>query len=210
MIRAEALPEYYRRFLWISIASAAAISWCIFDAQVTYPKKLAIAETYESFPQTEEGKRQWQQTAIEKGWSATIPTKSSAEVTSLIANQYILSGVAFLIGLVMFLKWYLPRGSWIEGSDKLVRNSFGSEFELDHLTGLDKRRWSEKGIAVLHFNTDGRNKRFVIDDFKYQREETGKILKYAEEKILSLTEPKNNGNSDSSTESGSETEPAEL
>ncbi len=86
----------------------------------------------------------------------------------------------------MFFKWYLPRGSWIEGTDDEIRDSRGRTFSLNSLVEIDRHRWEEKGIAVLRFNHEGRKQKFILDDFKYQREAAGKILELAERKLESL------------------------
>ena len=186
MIRAEVDLSFFRRFLWITIACLVGTGWCLFDAQVTYPRKLKIAQSYESFPQTAEGTRQWEQEAKNKGWMPDAPEKSSGELEVSILNQYIFIAVCLSVGLVMFFKWYLPRGSWIEGTDSEIRDSRGRTFSLNSLVEIDRHRWEEKGIAVLRFNHEGRKQKFILDDFKYQREAAGKILELAERKLESL------------------------
>ena len=88
----------------------------------------------------------------------------------------------------MFLKWLLPRGSWIEGNKEEIRNSRGQNYSLDSLVGIDRRRWEQKGIAVLHFLDGNKTQKFVLDDFKYNREAIGDILKLAEERLEELIE----------------------
>ncbi|MAI69986.1 MAG: hypothetical protein CMM01_16605 [Rhodopirellula sp.] len=186
MIRAEVELSFFRRFLWIAIACLAGTGWCLLDAQVTYPRKREIAQSYESFPQTAEGIQQWEKEAEKNGWIPDAPEKSSRELEVSILNQYILMAASISVGLVMFFKWYLPRGSWIEGTEDEIRDSSGRTFALTSLVEIDRHRWEEKGIAVLRFNHEGRNQKFVLDDFKYQREATGKILEQAEKKLESL------------------------
>ena len=186
MIRAETEPSFFRRFLWIAIACVAGTGWCLMDALVTYPRKLEIATVFESYPQTEDGKQGWEAEASERDWLATPPDKSTQELEALILNQYILMAGCVVVGLIMFLKWFLPRGSWIEGDENEVRSSRGKSHQLQSLVGIDRRKWESKGIAVLHFSHDGARAKFILDDFKYNREATGKILKLAEGKLQSL------------------------
>ena len=188
MIRADAELSFFRRFLWIAIACVIGTGWCLLDALVTYPRKLEIAEVYESYSQTDEDAQQWEEEATLRGWSVNPPDKTTHELEALIVNQYILMAGCIIVGIIMFAKWHLPRGTWIEGDEKEIRDSQGKQLSLDRLVGIDKRRWQQKGIAVLHFNQDGRKQRFTLDDFKYNREATGKILEYAEAKLKSIIE----------------------
>jgi len=186
MIRADVQMSYFRKFLWIAIACVAGIGWCAFDAWVTYPKKMEIAKAFESLPDTDEGLEQWTQLAEKNGWSPQVPSKSSQEVQGLVNNQYLMILCLTVVGMFMFLKWYLPRGSWIEGDENHFQNSRGKRVDLDSLVSIDTTRWEEKGIAVLRFNAGWRSRKFVLDDFKYDEEATGKLLEIAKQKILEL------------------------
>ncbi len=188
MIRAEVDLSFFRRFLWIAIGCVLGTAWCLLDAWVTYPRKLVIAESYESFPQTDAGLEQWQAVSEKNGWLAEPPEKTASELRALILNQYILMTGCIVVGIIMFLKWLLPRGSWIEGNKEEIRNSRGQNYSLDSLVGIDRRRWEQKGIAVLHFLDGNKTQKFVLDDFKYNREAIGDILKLAEERLEELIE----------------------
>ncbi|MCH1495587.1 MAG: hypothetical protein L7U72_10165 [Rubripirellula sp.] len=188
MIRADVELTFFRRFLWIAIACVIGTGWCLLDALVTYPRKLEISQVYESFPQTTAGTEQWEEEAQKRGWLAEAPEKSAHELEALILNQYILMAGCVVVGFVMFLKWYLPRGSWIEGDEETIRDSHGKEHLLAQLVGIDKRRWEQKGIAVLHFRDKDRTSKFILDDFKYNRENMGKILSFAEAKLQTIIE----------------------
>ena len=188
MIRADVDLSFFRRFLWIAIACVIGTGWCLLDALVTYPRKLEISQVYESFPQTTAGAEQWEDEAQKRGWLPEAPEKSAHELEAMILNQYILMAGCVVVGFVMFTKWYLPRGSWIEGDEETIRDSHGKEHLLVHLVGIDKRRWEQKGIAVLHFRDKDRTSKFVLDDFKYHRENMGKILSFAEAKLQTIIE----------------------
>ena len=188
MIRAEADTSFFRRFLWIAMACALGIAWCLFDALVTYPKKLQIALLYESYPQTEEGLQAWDSDASSRGWLTDAPEKTAHEIEALILNQYILMGGCIILGLLMLWKWYRPRGSWIECHENLIRDSYGRSVSLDSIVGIDRRRWEQKGIAVLHFLKDGKPSKFILDDFKYKREPMGEIMECAENQLQALIE----------------------
>jgi cell division protein FtsL len=186
MLRADVQTSFFRRFLWIAIACVVGIAWCVFDAQVTYPKKQVIAEAYESLADTEDRDAEWTQLAEQNGWSTDKPSKSSAEVQAQIFNQYIMIAICGVVGCLMLLKWYLPRGSWIEGNETQFTDSRGRRVVLDELEGMDLSRWEEKGIAVLRFSGDQGASKFVLDDFKYDQEVTDQLLEIAKEKLHTL------------------------
>ncbi|MDG2220279.1 MAG: hypothetical protein P8L85_02805 [Rubripirellula sp.] len=186
MLRADVQTSFFRRFLWIAIASVLGIAWCAFDAKVTYPKKKVIAEAYESLSDSEEREAEWTKLAEQNGWSADKPSKSSAEIDGQIINQYIMIVICVVVGCLMLLKWYLPRGSWIEGDETQFNNSSGKTVFLDEIEGMDVSRWEEKGIAVLRFSGGRGARKFVLDDFKYDQEATDKLLEIAKEKLYAL------------------------
>ena len=84
MIRAEVDLSFFRRFLWIAIGCVLGTAWCLLDAWVTYPRKLVIAESYESFPQTDAGLEQWQAVSEKNGWLAEPPEKTASELRALM------------------------------------------------------------------------------------------------------------------------------
>jgi hypothetical protein len=52
------------------------------------------------------------------------------------------------------------------------------------VTGVGKKRWESKGIAVVRYALDGRKGEFIVDDYKFDTEPTRKILGEIEEKLL--------------------------
>jgi hypothetical protein len=54
---------------------------------------------------------------------------------------------------------------------------------FDQVESLEKRQWRNKGIAKLRYNDGGKKRTFVIDDFKFKRETTDKILAELENRI---------------------------
>uniref|UniRef100_UPI00389A29B9 hypothetical protein n=1 Tax=Stieleria sedimenti TaxID=2976331 RepID=UPI00389A29B9 len=54
---------------------------------------------------------------------------------------------------------------------------------IDAITKIDKRKWDAKGIAKIHYEVDGKKMKFVMDDFKYEREPMGQLMKFAEAQL---------------------------
>jgi hypothetical protein len=55
--------------------------------------------------------------------------------------------------------------------------------DFENVTLLNKRRWAKKGIAKAYYNQDGVAKIFTFDDFKFEREPIGKMLRRLEESL---------------------------
>ena len=75
------------------------------------------------------------------------------------------------------------RNRWIEASPSGITSSWGQRFDWADVLEVDKRLWKKKGIAKVYYQDGDRRRRFVIDDFKFHREPTGKILSALEARI---------------------------
>jgi hypothetical protein len=203
MIRAPYDPKYFRRFLWITLACVAYSAWCCYDAWVAYPAKGKIAVAYESAkaefdkvnppatkkdefalgptPQEAKWARTWRELAKKNGLPETPPEKTAKEIREDIGKQYFMMVLCGLVGLPSLLKWFRGRGTWVEGNEELIRNSRGQEFRIADITKIDKTKWEDKGIAKIYYQGENKRKgKFVMDDFKYQREPMSKIMAYAQ------------------------------
>lgn len=179
MIRADVHKPFFRKFLWVALGCTAFAGWCLYDGLVAYPKKLTIAEAYESLP--EAGRREaWKDMAEQKGWPTITPPKSAEDVRHDIGSQFMMAVLCGLFGIPALLKWMSGQGTWIEGDEQIIRNSKGQEVPIDAIKRIDKRKWDAKGIAKIHYEVDGRKMKFVMDDFKYDREPMGQLMRYAE------------------------------
>ena len=91
-----------------------------------------------------------------------------------------MAGLCALIGIPALLKWYLAKGTWVEGDETTIRSSKGKEVAIGQITKINKRKWEEKGLATIYYSDNGKSKKFVMDDFKYDREPMGQLMRYAE------------------------------
>ncbi len=60
----------------------------------------------------------------------------------------------------------------------------GVRIPFDAITGLGKKKWEGKGFATVLYKIDGRKGRFLLDDYKFDRDATHQILAEIEERIL--------------------------
>jgi hypothetical protein len=182
MIRAEVHQPFFRKFLYVFLGCIAFAGWCLYDGLVAYPKKLTQAEAYQALP--DDGRQDaWRELAAEKGWPTLTPSKSPEEIRHDIGSQFMMAVLCGLLGIPALMMFMSGQGTWLEGDATVIRNSKGQEVPVDAITQIDKRKWEAKGIAKLYYQVDGKTKKFVMDDFKYQREPMGQLMRYAEAQL---------------------------
>ncbi|TWT93782.1 hypothetical protein [Stieleria varia] len=179
MIRAEVDHGYFRKFLFVFLGCMAFAGWCLYDALIKYPRALEIAEAYEKIDESVR-REQWPILTKEKGWPKATPQKSAEKISQGIGQQYFMLIICLAMGIPAVLKWMSGQGTWVEGDEATIRNSHGKTVPIDSITKIDKRKWSEKGIAKIHFQDGSSKKTFVMDDFKYERAAMSQIMAMAE------------------------------
>ncbi len=181
-IRADYTPGYFRRFILIAIACFAFTAWCFYDALVKYPAQLKQSEIYWELDQ-ETRYDKWREITREKRWSSATPDQPD-EIRHKIDSQYFYAAISVLIGLPCLIKWFRARGTWVEADKKGLRASWGPALQFEQMQSIDKTKWSNKGIAKIRYGEDGgRNRTFVLDDFKYDRQSMGEIIRRVEENL---------------------------
>ena len=179
MIRANVDQKYFRKFLWVFLGCTAFAAYCLYDGLVAYPKKLTIAEAYEKLP--ESGRRDaWKELAAKEGWPTITPAKTAEEIRHDITGQFVMILFCGLIGIPTLLKFMSGQGTWVEGDETVIRNSRGQEVPIETITRINKDKWESKGIAKIYYEVEGKKKKFIMDDFKYDRKPMGELLRFAE------------------------------
>ncbi|MDM4016655.1 hypothetical protein [Roseiconus lacunae] len=179
MIRANVHQPFFRKFLFVFLGCLAFGAYCLYDGLVAYPKKLTMAAAYEELP--EEGRQEaWQALATEKGWPTRTPANSAEEMQHKIGTQFMMAILCGLFAIPALMMFMSGQGTWVEGDETVIRNSKGKEVPVDAITQIDKRKWADKGIAKIYYDVDGKKQKFVMDDFKYEREPMGEIMMFAE------------------------------
>lgn len=158
--------------------------YCLYDGFIAYPLEQERGLAFDKL--SAEGRQNdWDEFATAKGWSTSPPTepKSEEDFRTKVYMQYAMAVLTAAIGLPMLLLALKSRGNWIESSDTGITTSWGESFNFDQILQVDKRRWRNKGIAKLTYLAGDRNRRFVIDDFKYERPTMDQILYDLEQRI---------------------------
>jgi hypothetical protein len=195
-IRAEFQSSYLLRYALLGGAFLFMSLYFAYDGFIGYPGKLPMAEAYDEIRELEPAKRveEWEKIAKERGWPDDVPKKSVEEIRSDIIGQYVYGVITFLIALPAVLYLIRSRGSWVEGTDEGLTTSWGQSLRFADVIQLNKKRWADKGVAKATYKQGNSTKTFVFDDFKYERDKLGKILRtlestLAREKIVAgLTE----------------------
>jgi hypothetical protein len=158
--------------------------WSLYDGAIKYPhaqeRALAFEQLYD-----ENRADDWAVYASERGWSAAIPEQSKTEdaYKASIFMQYAQFVVAGLVGIWLISLPIRARGRWIEANDTGITSSWGQSLKFEDVTNLEKRQWRGKGIAKVAYMENGRKRRFVIDDYKFDRHNTDAILYELEQRI---------------------------
>lgn len=184
VIRAENDPRFSRRFLFMGIAAIGFALWSAYDGAIKYPHAQERAIEFERLF-AEDKADQWEAFATERGWSTSIPkqSKTDDEFRGSIWMQWAQFIVAGLIGLWLVSIPLRARGRWIESSDTGITSSWGQSLNFSDVVNLEKRQWRSKGIAKVTYLDNGQKRRFVIDDYKFDRYKTDAILYELEQRI---------------------------
>jgi hypothetical protein len=176
--------RYSRRFIIMGIVILGFALWSLYDGAVKYPREQARALEYERLAM-EERTSEWDEIADEKGWSTAVPgaPKEEQEHIDSVKMQYAMAILAGAIGLPMLLVALRSRSQWIEGTSSGLTSSWGERLNFDQIIQLDKKQWRKKGIAKLTYLDGDRKRRFVLDDYKFERHSMDAILYEIEQRI---------------------------
>ncbi len=179
-MRANFQSSYLRRYMIVTAVFLGAALWFGYDGVIGYPKQLQKAKAYEQLDQkSSDFEDEWKAVTAENGWSTDFP-KDSHEIESDIVGQYFYSAIGWLIGLPFLFLVIKSRNAWVERTPDGVKASNGQTMAYSDVTQLDKSKWAKKGIAKAHYRVDGMSRVFVFDDFKFDREPIGQMLKELE------------------------------
>ena len=186
-IKSTARRSYILKFLLIGLAALAFGLWNFTDAMFTYPAKRPHTDAYIEMqgPLNENGDAMISDGDLQEAWQAyaesndlplTAPDTHD-HLDFLITSNYFIGGVFSLLGLWCLATGLPAIGKWIELRDGKLSTKGGSEIALENITAIDKARWEKKGIAKISAtNADGKVQTLIIDDLKFERESTDKIM----------------------------------
>lgn len=183
-LRANFQSSYLWRYLIMAIAGLFMSGWFAFDGLVTYPKRLSYAQAFEKIKSEATGQvevaKRWQELAGTNKWPSEQPEKTSAAIRNDIYGQYIFGVLSLFLGVPAAWFYFKSRRRWVEATDDGLKTSWGQHVRFADVTLLNKKRWESKGIARAFYTQGGKKQVFVFDDFKYDREPLGQLLRKLE------------------------------
>lgn len=212
-LRAENNPKFYSRFKWLGLGAIGFMLYCLYDGGVNYPNQQVRAEALielaeeqlpaekkeelahaghgkkdmyvklkKQVPDFPELKAAYESKAEAEGWPADPPAKLREEGD--ILGQYVMAGLAALGAVWFLLTVFRTSGRWFELNEGGVTSRWGETFTLDQVTAIDKKQWRDKGIARLRYkDAKGRAKTFVVDNYKYHKKTTDRIMYQIEQHV---------------------------
>ena len=163
--------EWKQRILIMALALGGLGCWFLYDGLVAYPKNNVKAEIYLPLREklgkdTPELEAAWAEIRKERNWNDKTPKKIYDEGD--LQTQVVLGIITLLAsaGILFYFYRSLPKTTRLE--DGVIILPDGRRIELTKVRALSKKRWDNKGIADLAYESaPGKTTRFILDDYKY-------------------------------------------
>jgi len=165
--RAEISSSYQVR---LAIMAGMFIFWflyCMYDGYSVYPRQRIIAQEYAEF-KAQDKTGQWNAYARSRGWPSDTegdPGKAHSDMN--IYTQYIMGYGVLPFAAIFSVSLFRSFGRWIAMDDNALTTSWGKRIDLDAITSLNEKRWRSKGIAVVQYEDQGKQRKLVLDNFHY-------------------------------------------
>jgi len=170
---------WIRRQTIIGAVALAVGCWFFYDGAVTYPKSNERFRAYTKFVQ-EGNETAWPTYAKEHHWNERPPEKEYR-----ITDQWVLGTAAVLGSMAAFGLLLASLKRTVSSDGETVTASNGSRVPIRAIRSTDRRKWQSKGIAYAHYDSNGKQARLKLDDFKYAGAED--ILKEVEADLATRT-----------------------
>jgi hypothetical protein len=171
----------------MGLAAVGFALWFLYDGAITYPNQRQRALAYHELETESQGedpvvfRDRWHELANKNGWPTAYPGEPKTEGD--ITMQFVMAGIVGVVALALLSIPLRARGRWIEAGESGISSSWGESFNYDQVLELNKRQWRSKGIAKVTYHDGRRKRRFVIDDYKFDRYSTDAILYELEQNI---------------------------
>lgn len=184
-MRAEFQKSYLTRYLLLATVCLGMSAWFAYDGFIGYPSQLKYAEAYDEIRElpSREIEQRWKDITAENNWPTTLPKKRAEEIRGDITGQYFWALLSAAVGIPALLLYFRSRGSWVESTEQGLRTSWGQEVDFSNVQQLNKHRWQKKGIAKALYQEGDQQRSFTFDDFKFDREPLGAMLRQLEAKL---------------------------
>lgn len=184
-------PIWKKQKLFVALFLLAAGGWFFFDGLIGYPRKNDRYREWKSY--TDEGREaEWQSHAQQRGWKPSewpdyvrehrLEGHLPKDVIGRdkIITQFVFASLGALLGTIVLIYWATQKGRVVRSDESAVHTPAGTRVPFGSITGLGKKRWETKGIAVVRYELEGRKGQFILDDYKFETEPTRTILEEIE------------------------------
>ena len=179
-VEAHITPIWKKQKGFVALFFTAIGLWFLFDGMVGFPRSNERWLAHEKF-KTEGHLSEWPAFAKNAGWNDEPPHKLYKKQD--IAGQYILGALALVIGAGAFIYWSGQIKRVVKLDNDVLTISAGKRVPLEAITGINRKKWDAKGLATVYFTLDGRRGKFVLDDYKFDRDPIHEIMKAVEQKL---------------------------
>ena len=159
---------------FLALFFAVIALWFLFDAKTGFPQSNERWLAYEKL-KTAEHLSEWPALAKEKGWNEIPPHKLYKKAD--ILAQYVVAILLFIASLGAFLYWLsqIKQVYTLKPDAVILPNR--KRIPFSSITRINQKQWESKGLATVYFSIDGRQGKFVLDDYKFDREAIHEIMK---------------------------------
>ena len=177
---AHVTPVWKKQKLFIAVFLFAVAGWFLWDGKVNWPRSNERWLAQDGFQKSGQEEK-WPAYAASRGWTTEKPHKlyKSADITMQLAC----SGLCAVLGVIALAYWLAQKGRVLKSDAEAVYAPAGTRVPFGAITGLGKKKWEEKGLATVLYEIDGRKGKFVLDDYKFDRDPTHQILAEIEEHL---------------------------
>ena len=166
--------------LFISLFLIAIGGWFCWDGSVGYPRSNERFVKYEEYENARD-MAGWREYAKAHGWVTEKPHKFHKPQDIFV--QHTLAGLLALAGGIVLIYWLTQKGRVLRSDAKAVYTPAGTRVPFEAITGLGKKNWDAKGLATVRYQLGGKQRQFVIDDYKFDADPTRQIFTEIEERL---------------------------
>lgn len=178
---------YRWRLVILATIALALGGWFIYDGTVGYPQKQRAAQAWLHIKQKygQNWPAHWAKIRRKHHW----PVQPAVVTDWDIRTQFIYAAACLIFGLFAAMGFVRVSRRWIETDEIGLHTNRGLHVPWENIELLDKARWDKKGIAIVHYQQNGKSGRLTLDDWKYDAAATTAIVAQVEQKLGMSDQP---------------------
>lgn len=182
-VKAKLASSYAWRLGVFALLCLGMGSYFFYDGFVRYPEQRRVRQEFNRFLESHP-REEWMAYAAERGLPpGTQGDPGQDHSDTDIFLQRALAASILSVGVYVAALYAGSFRRWIALDETGLSTSGGQRTPLDAITGLDKRRWRKKGIAVVGYGTADGPGWIKLDNWKYELEPTNAIVREIESRL---------------------------